>query len=87
MFINPARARRREVALRLFAAHPVFTASYLETNYCVHRQAFVALRRGDIISPCYYRRIVKAIIDDSPSDTPELCALLRDLADTQWEEG
>ena len=86
VFLDPARARRREVALRVLAAHPVFTARYLDTNYGIHFRAFAALRRGDIISDCYYRRLVKAIIDDTPDDSVASFALLRALADTQWEE-
>jgi len=58
VFLDPARARRREVAMRVLAAHPVFTARYLDTNYGFHFRAFAALRRGDIISDCYYRRLL-----------------------------
>ena len=86
MFLDSARARRREVALRVLAAHPVFTARYLDTSYSFHFRALAALRRGDIISPCYYCRLLKAIFDDTPDDSAALCALLRALADTQWEE-
>lgn len=87
MFLDPARARRREAALRVLAAHPVFTARYLDTNYGIHFRAFAALRRGDIISDCYYRRLLKAIVDDTPDDSAASCALLREFADTQWEDG
>lgn len=36
---------------------------------------------------CYYRRLLKAIVDDTPDDSAASCALLREFADTQWEEG
>ena len=74
------------MALQVFAKHPCFTANYLQYNYGVHRDAFTAFGKGEVIPDCYFKRIVKAIFDDTPDDSVDLCALLRDLTDTQWEE-
>lgn len=61
---------------------PLLTACFLTLL------VLVAARRPCVCLPhCYYRRLLKAIVDDTPDNSADLSALIRALADTQWEEG
>jgi len=69
----------------VFDEYPDFTAAFLQYGYGVHRNAFSAFRNGKPVKPIYLMGIIKAIFDNTPDDSLELCALLRALAETLSE--